>query len=253
MFVEVYRQQNLLTTIAREDGEHFRMRRSPELVADLCDWLRKEFKFEEGSQKFADQVIQAIVAHVYIAMIHPFGDGNGRTARLIEFYILLRAGLPNIASHILSNHYNDTRQEYYRQLDQCVKTCDLSYFIKYAVTGFRDGLNEVLSIVQEQQFIMTWHNYIYETLDSKKASGKSRAIVKRRRTLALRLPIDKGCSIKELLEIDAILMRKYKELSDATLLRDLHELKRLELASEEGNLYRGKIEVMKKHIPRRRS
>jgi len=42
-------------------------------------------------------------------MIHPFGDSNGRTARLIEFYILLRAGLPDMVSHILSNHYNDTR------------------------------------------------------------------------------------------------------------------------------------------------
>ena len=73
---------------------------------------------KRGKQSFQDPVIQAIVAHVYIAMIHPFGDGNGRTARLIEFYILLRAGLPDMASHILSNHYNDTRQEYYRRLDQ---------------------------------------------------------------------------------------------------------------------------------------
>ena len=76
--------------------------------------------------------------HVYIAMIHSFGDGNGRTVRLIEFYILLRAGLPDIASHILSNHYNDTRQEYYRQIDLCIRERDLSGFVRYVVQGFRD-------------------------------------------------------------------------------------------------------------------
>ena len=74
--------------------------------------------------------------------IHPFGDGNGRTGRLLEFYILLRAGLPSIVSHILSNFYNETRPEYYRQLDTARKKCDLTGFIKYAVRGFRDGLKE---------------------------------------------------------------------------------------------------------------
>jgi Fic family protein len=225
----------------------------PALVEELCNWLRDIFKYEDGSQGFMDQVIQAIITHVYIAMIHPFGDGNGRTARLMEFYILLRAGLPNIASHILSNHYNDTRQEYYRQLGQCVKTRDLTNFIKYAVTGFRDGLNGVLSLVQESQLITAWHNYIYETLDSKKASGKTRAVVKRRRTLALKLPVEgKGLTIKYLLENDPILMREYKDLTEATIVRDLSELKRLDLVTESGNLYRGKIEIMKMHMPKRK-
>ncbi|MDP2993142.1 MAG: Fic family protein, partial [Deltaproteobacteria bacterium] len=114
--------------------------------------------------------MQAIVAHVYIAVIHPCGDGNGRTARLIEFYILLRAGLPDIASHILSNHYNDTRQEYYRRLDLCVRERDLSGFGRYAVQGFRDGLKGVLDIVQANLLEMSWHKFIYDTLDSKKAT-----------------------------------------------------------------------------------
>jgi Fic family protein len=73
-------------------------------------------------------------------MIHPFGDSIGRTARLIEFSILLRAGLPDMASQILSNYYNDIRQEYYRRLDLCVRERDLSGFVRYAVLRFRDGL-----------------------------------------------------------------------------------------------------------------
>lgn len=67
------------------------------LLKNFCDWSIKEFHFDKG-QDFRDSVIQAIVSHVYIAWIHPFGDGNGRTARLLEFYILLRAGNPDFAS-----------------------------------------------------------------------------------------------------------------------------------------------------------
>ena len=110
-----------------------------ELVQRLCVWLADEFHFPDGTQSFSDAVVQAIVTHVYIEWIHPFSDGNGRTGRLVEFYLLLRAGNPDIASHILSNFYNETRGEYYRQLDRAGKTGDLSAFIAYAVQGLRDG------------------------------------------------------------------------------------------------------------------
>jgi len=77
----------------------------PDLVNSLCQWLSNDFRYVSGEQSFADAVIQAIVTHVYIEWIHPFGDGNGRTGRLLEFYILLRAGMPDISSHILSSSH----------------------------------------------------------------------------------------------------------------------------------------------------
>ena len=98
------------------------------LVEQYCEWLLKEFHYDTG-QEFYAIIIQAIVSHIYLEWIHPFGDGNGRTGRLLEFYILLRGGNPDIASHILSNHYNKTRPEYYRQLDIARKTKDLNGII----------------------------------------------------------------------------------------------------------------------------
>ncbi|MGL5892149.1 MAG: Fic family protein, partial [Bacteroidia bacterium] len=135
----------------------------PQLMEQYCRWLLEEFHYPAG-QSFSSVVIEAIVAHVYLEWIHPFGDGNGRTGRLLEFYILLRGGLPDIASHILSNHYNDTRPEYYRQLENASRTRDLSDFIHYALQGLRDGLIQVLDVVQESQFSITWQKYIYDTL-----------------------------------------------------------------------------------------
>lgn len=39
-------------------------------------------------------VEQAALAHFEFAWVHPFVDGNGRTARLLSSYLLMRAGLP---------------------------------------------------------------------------------------------------------------------------------------------------------------
>lgn len=219
------------------------------LVVQLCDWLKKVFHYEDGKQNFIEQVLQAIVSHVYIAWIHPFDDGNGRTARLIEFFLLLRAGLPNIASHILSNHYNNTREEYYRQLEQTGKEKNLSRFIAYAVLGFRDGLNEVLDIVQKNVLKTAWRNYIYEILDSKKTAGKTRAIVKRRRDIALNFPTDSFLTIDHLLNNNAIFAREYAKLSPMTLKRDLLELEKLELIVRQGDTYKANIEILKQSMP----
>lgn len=59
----------------------------PARMADWVDWLKEQ----EGS---VEPVELAAVAHHRLAAIHPFLDGNGRTARLIMNLILLRAGYP---------------------------------------------------------------------------------------------------------------------------------------------------------------
>jgi hypothetical protein len=92
------------------------------LLEQLCTWLNgPDFKPREGMD-VVYAILKAVVAHLYLAWIHPFGDGNGRTARLLEFHILLSAGVPSPAAHLFSNHYNLTRAEYYRQLDYASKS-----------------------------------------------------------------------------------------------------------------------------------
>ncbi len=58
------------------------------LLERLCRWLNDDFIAPQGLE-IAYGLLKAIVAHIYLAWIHPFGDGNGRTARLVEFRILL--------------------------------------------------------------------------------------------------------------------------------------------------------------------
>ncbi len=214
----------------------------PELVNRLCAWLPSQFGFASGRQTFAEAVIQAIVTHVYLEWIHPFGDGNGRTGRLLEFYILLRAGNPDIASHILSNHYNETRPEYYRQLDRAGKVGDLTDFLRYALQGYHDGLGAVLEGVRESNLESSWRYLIHSKFAEHPYRKKS--VFKRRRRLALSLPPDRPLSLSEIPLLTTELAREYATLSARTLLRDLDELKRMELVIETERGFRPNLALM---------
>lgn len=223
-----------------------------DLIAEFCKFLARDFNYTSGSQTFRDAVIQAIVAHIYLELIHPFGDGNGRTGRLLEFYILLRAGNPDIASHILSNHYNETRNEYYRQLIKLKNERDLTSFLEYALVGFKDGLESVLSMIQESQSQTAWKSHIYKTFeeagdDTRKAK---KSVLKRRRNLVLSMPIGVTLSLDELALLTTDLAREYAQLKERSLTRDLKILEDMNLVEKVGKKYQTNDRVLKMRMAR---
>ncbi len=147
----------------------------PYLLERLGEWLcGKDF---EGPLELSTAlaILKAIVAHLYLAWIHPFGDGNGRTARLVEFSILVSAGVPTPAAHLLSNHYNLTRNEYYRQLQYASESGgDITNFVRYAVQGLVDGLREQLDVIRESQLSKIWKNYVFEAFGNTTSAAKVR-------------------------------------------------------------------------------
>ena len=119
------------------------------LLQRLCDWLNTDFQASNAGDRLALGILKAIIAHVYIAWIHPFGDGNGRTARLLESRLLIQAGLPQSTALLLSPHYYCTRPEYYMRLERSSQQEDgLSAFLRYALQGLVEGLDEWLRIIE---------------------------------------------------------------------------------------------------------
>lgn len=218
------------------------------LLKQFCEWSVKEFHFKMG-QDFKDSIIQAIVSHIYIVWIHPFGDGNGRTARLLEFYIMLRAGTPDFASHLLSNFYNETRNEYYKHLDKSTKTGVLTDFISYAIKGYRDGLNKILNSVQNNQFQVSWTNYIYNTFQTEKIKVKNEPVNKRRRSLMLAIPPFGNLTIDQILNLNVDIASTYKTVSPRTFMRDIKELIDLKLLIKEDGFYCANIGLFKGYFP----
>lgn len=219
------------------------------LLERLCDWLSgADFVALEGME-MVYAIIKAVVAHLYIAWIHPFGNGNGRTARLLEFHILLSAGVPSPAAHLLSNHYNQTRAEYYRQLDHASKSGgDILPFLRYAVRGFVDGLRSQLESIWEQQWDLVWRNYVHELFQNKNSASDTR-----QRHLALDLGV-KGEWVQaaEVPELSPRLAKAFAGKTSKTLQRDLNALESMGIMARDGRKVRARREIILSFLPLRR-
>jgi Fic family protein len=219
------------------------------LLQHLCDWLNSA-TFRPpvpGENPIIYGLVKAIVAHVYLAWIHPFGDGNGRTARLVEFLILISAGVPLPAAHLLSNHYNQTRQEYYRQLEKTsLSGGDLLPFIEYAVQGFVDGTRQQLAVIRDQQMDVAWRNFVHDLFKEHNRPADIRA-----RHLILDLSEQEApVRLSKLSMISPRLAAAYSGKTIKAVRRDVRKLLDMGLIEITANGVRPKKEIISAFLPR---
>jgi Fic family protein len=97
----------------------------PERILRLC-----EFSNEAGMTGFLHPVIRAIVLHFWIAYDHPFVDGNGRTARALFYWSMLRNDYWLAEYFSISHEILKAPKQYYRAfLHTETDGNDLNYFI----------------------------------------------------------------------------------------------------------------------------
>lgn len=113
----------------------------PQLMADFVAWLK------ESEQKEINPVIAAAISHMEIAAIHPFNDGNGRTARAVATLILYQRGYDFRRLFALEDYYNADRSAYYRAINvgktYSERRADITSWLEYFVAGFAKEINEV--------------------------------------------------------------------------------------------------------------
>lgn len=220
----------------------------PELLSQFVQWLAKLRSQVTPQSRLEDQftnaLLSAILAHLYIAWIHPFGNGNGRLARLIEVQILSESGVvPLVATNLLSDTYNKTRNAYYLALDEAQRS--VASFVRYAVQGFVDELREQISVVREENLRIHWESYVYEVF-----RGRPSTVARdRQRELALALPADKWVTPEQATELTPRIAREYAKSGDRTPARDLNELNRLNLALKSGRKYRARKSAIEAFVP----
>lgn len=217
------------------------------LVDRLAEWLESEtFRSEDAEIRFALAVACAVYAHLYIAWLHPFGDGNGRTARLLEFLILAKCGMiPLPTAHLLSNHYNLTRDQYYRELAKASQTGETSRFLGYAIQGLVDGIRDQVKQVLEQHFKVTWINFVHETM----RQFPSSAARDRQRSLVLAMSSDIATPKKELPELTAKLAGLYAKTGPRTLSRDINRLRSVQLVVKGSKGWRSNDRIIRAFLP----
>jgi Fic/DOC family len=83
----------------------------PSLMAEVVDWL-------EHGDLDAHAVVRAAMAHLHVVSVHPFRDGNGRIARVVQSLVLAREGLLSPEFGSIEEYLGGHTAEYYRVLQE---------------------------------------------------------------------------------------------------------------------------------------
>jgi len=110
----------------------------PYLVRDLLLWINSKETQE------LDPVIGSGIAHYELVRIHPFIDGNGRTARVLAALLLFLRGFDTKQFFCLDDYYDSDRPAYYRALQTVnPETQDITEWLNYFVEGVMVSMNAV--------------------------------------------------------------------------------------------------------------
>ena len=126
-----------------------------------------------------------MAAHYHLGAMHPFGDGNGRTARAVEAFMLRQAGVNDRVMVSLSNYYYNHKDEYLGALFESRQSGhDLTPFLRFALPAVAERCNAVA----EQ--ILVNHNRLLFREFARSLFGRLRS--PRRRVLAERQTANVG-------------------------------------------------------------
>lgn len=110
----------------------------PKLMKDLYSWLEAE-----ETRKLSPVMAAAITHHQFVT-IHPFIDGNGRTARAWATLVLYYRGFDIKKLFALEDYYNLDRGSYYEAIRRVRQEKDLTSWLEYFFQGFLKELEQVL-------------------------------------------------------------------------------------------------------------
>ena len=222
------------------------------LLDKLCDWLNDNTIWGQlfnGKNNIAIGIIKAILAHLYIVWIHPFGDGNGRTARAVELLLLIKNGIPTRVAHLLSNFYNKTRDNYYKNLHLShTRGGQPEIFLQYALGGFVDELTLHQQEIESVQLTVEWKNYIHSIFSKTKSAIRQKELM-----LCLSDTIMQGKGhltrdeISTLIVVTPSLQQLYQD-TKRSLPRDLNELVKMKLLTFSNNVYTLKTEILRDYF-----
>jgi Fic family protein len=117
-----------------------------ELIDDLCGFSNADGK------EFVHPVVKGIILHFWLAYIHPFNDGNGRTARALLYWYLLKNRYWLFEYLSISRVIIKSRNQYYRSfLYSEIDAGDMTYFIVYHLRAISTAIKELKRFIERKQ------------------------------------------------------------------------------------------------------
>ncbi|MBN2880920.1 Fic family protein [Candidatus Woesearchaeota archaeon] len=113
------------------------------LIEEVCLFANND------SEDFIHPIIKGIALHFLIGYIHPFNDGNGRTARSVFYWYVLSKGYWLFEYMAVSRRIYRSKSKYglaylYTEYDDF----DLTYFIKYNLQAINEAIDDLLKYIE---------------------------------------------------------------------------------------------------------
>ena len=212
------------------DHDHGGIYVPPKIIEDISSLMKEFIRWINSDiAKEQDEILRPAMAHFYLGMIHPFWDGNGRTARLLEALMLTWNG-HKYAPAMLSNYYYDNVDEYYRafSLTRKDKQKEITAFFEFYLKGLVSSLNEIKDKI-------SWFINRFALRDYYLSQRKNRQLTERQYSLVLSMFDHDICfSMNEIMQIES-LRQLYKGVSERTIRRDMDKLIQLGVLAKEDN------------------
>ncbi|CEG11837.1 conserved hypothetical protein [groundwater metagenome] len=186
----------------------------PGMMHDLAGWISGAVKEE------ISPVIIAGVAHYEFVSIHPFLDGNGRTARALATLILYKLGYDTKRLFSLEEHYDLNLAGYYSALQSAQENRDnereeLTLWLEY----FAEGIANELTRIEKQILDISRDKALKDKLGQLELNERQMK------------------AVSHILKYERITNREYVKkfgVSNATAKRDLNELTSMKLLMQKG-------------------
>jgi Fic family protein len=213
------------------DKSHGGVYTPPKCLPDI-EKLMKEYIIMLSSEPvmMLGPFVRAALAHYYLGMIHPFADGNGRVARLIEATLLMSYGY-KYAPVMLANYYHRNLDEYYLLFSTTRKAKgDVTPFVIFCL----DGIIECYQDIKQRMvgFItkLALKDYYVQLMHNKIIFQRQYDL------LVLLLEHTEPIPLTQLLNQTPFAIL-YRNKSDRTARRDLQTLVRNELVIDNNGRY----------------
>lgn len=118
----------------------------PALMQACCDFINHN----DGA--FVHPIIKAVILHFLIGFIHPFGDGNGRTARSLFYWYLQKSGFEHFDYISISRLLHKAPKQYAQSyLNTETDGLDMTYFIAYQLNIIRRAIIDLQNLVATKE------------------------------------------------------------------------------------------------------
>ena len=119
----------------------------PEFVKSLCDFFNND-----NPRTFIHPIIRGIIVHFMLAFMHPFADGNGRTARALFYWYMLKEKYWLTEYMSISRVIAKSKPSYEKSFRYVENDGnDIGYFVAYNLRALEISFQQLTDYIQRKQ------------------------------------------------------------------------------------------------------